>query len=108
MKPGPKPAVERALTPAERQARYRAAQTAGVKPVRYRRPADRRSRPQRWADAVASLQGCLDAYQAWRDSLPENLAAATIGARLDALLALRAHVAALEAADLPKGFGRDG
>jgi hypothetical protein len=105
--PGPKPQGERALTAAERQARRRANQAAGVKPVRYRRPADRRSRPQQWADAVATLHGCLDAYQAWRDSLPENLAEAAIGAKLDELLELREHVEALEAAELPKGFGRD-
>ena len=83
MKPGPKPTGERALTAAERQARYRAAQAAGVKPVRYRRPAGRRSRPQQWEDAVGTLQRCLDAYQAWRDSLPASLAEAAIGERLD-------------------------
>jgi hypothetical protein len=96
-----------ALSNAERQARFRAARAAGVKPVRYRRPADRRSRPRIWTDAIAALHGCLDAYQAWRDSLPENLAEAAIGAKLDELLELREHVEALEAADLPKGFGRD-
>ena len=107
MKPGPKPLGERALTPAERQARYRAAQAVGIKPVHYRRPADRRSRPRQWEDAVNTLARCLDAYQAWRDSLPENLAEATIGVRLDTLLELRGHVDALQAAELPKGFGRD-
>lgn len=51
MPPGPKPFGERALTPAERQARYRAAHAgpAPVVKVRYRQPTDRRSRPQRWA-----------------------------------------------------------
>jgi hypothetical protein len=107
MKPGPKPQGERALTAAERQARYRAAQAAGVKPVRYRRPADRRSRPKQWTDAIDTLNRCLDAYQAWRDSLPGSLAEAAIGERLDALLELREHVEALEAAELPRGFGRD-
>ncbi len=96
-----------ALSNAERQARYRAAQAAGVKPVRYRRPADRRSRPRQWSDAVDTLARCLDAYQAWRDALPDNLAEAPIGARLDELLALRGHLEALAAAELPKGFGRD-
>ena len=96
-----------ALTTAERQARYRAARAAGIKPVHYRRPADRHSRPQQWADAVETLTRCLDAYQAWRDRLPESLAETAIGARLDELLELRAHVDALQAAELPKGFGRD-
>ena len=58
MPPGPKPLGERAMTPAEREARARAAHaadTAGTVKVRYRRPADRRSRPQRWRDAVAGM-----------------------------------------------------
>ena len=58
MPPGPKPLGERAMTRAERQARFRAvhaADTAATVKVRYRRPADRRSRPQRWRDAVAEL-----------------------------------------------------
>lgn len=57
MAPGPKPQGERALNPAERAARYRAAHAnaAPVVKVRYRKPADRRSRPQRWCDGVAEL-----------------------------------------------------
>jgi hypothetical protein len=46
------------MTAAERQACYRAAHavgTAATVKVRYRKPADRRSRPQRWRDAVAEL-----------------------------------------------------
>src|SRR5215469_18101693 len=46
-KPGRKPIGQRALTAAERQARYRARHT-GTVVIRYRRHADRRSRPQRW------------------------------------------------------------
>jgi hypothetical protein len=107
MKPGPKPAGECALTSAERQARLRAKLAAGAKPVHYHRPADRRSRPQQWEDAVNTLARCLDAYQHWRDSLPENLAEAAIGERLNELLELREHVEALQAAGLPRGFGRD-
>jgi hypothetical protein len=30
--------------------------------VRYRRPADRRSKPQRWTDAVETLLDVLDRY----------------------------------------------
>ena len=95
-----------ALTGAERQARHRAKRAAGQRPVQYRRPADRRSRPQRWADATATLAAVLDAYEAWRDRLPASLAAAAIAARLDAVLALRELVDQLAAADLPTGFGR--
>ena len=43
-----------AMTNAERQARYRAAHGDGSPKVRYRRPGDRRSRPQCWRDAVDS------------------------------------------------------
>ena len=66
MPPGPKPLGERAMTPAERQARYRAAHaadTAATVKVRYRKPADRRSRPQRWRDAVAELLELQADYQ---------------------------------------------
>jgi hypothetical protein len=54
---GRQPEGEHALSDAERQARYRARQLAAQSPpvVRYRRPADRRSRAQRWCDAVAEL-----------------------------------------------------
>jgi len=51
---GCKPEGEHALSNAERQARHRARQHEQMpKPViRYRRPTDRRSRAQRWCDAV--------------------------------------------------------
>ena len=47
------PLGDRPMTDAERQARYRAARTAGAPVVRMRRPADHRSRARRWKDAVA-------------------------------------------------------
>lgn len=106
MPPGPKPLGERALTPAERQARYRAAH-AGPAPavkVRYRRPADRRSRAQRWRDAVAELVELQADYQLWLDGLPEGLAN-TVTA--DALRAVcEVDLSGLEV-DPPRGFGRD-
>ena len=46
---------ERAMTDAERQARYRAARASGAPVIRTRRPADHRSRARRWDDAVAEL-----------------------------------------------------
>ena len=54
------------LSNAERQARYRArkAEQAGAI-IRYRRPADRRTRPQRWHDAVAELLALQADYTAW-------------------------------------------
>lgn len=106
MKPGPKPQGERALTPAERQARYRAAQASEtpVVKVRYRKPVDRRSRPQRWRDAVAELVELQADYQQWLDALPEGLAES---ATADALRAIcEVDLSGLEV-EPPRGFGRD-
>ena len=63
-----------ALTNAERQARYRERRKAGESRTRYRRPADRRTRPQQWNDAVQTLLALQDQYREWRDALPESLA----------------------------------
>ena len=48
---------DHALSNAERQARYRARRQSeqATPTIRYRRPQDRRSRPQRWQDAVDDL-----------------------------------------------------
>jgi hypothetical protein len=62
------------MTLAERQARYRAAHADGAPKIRYRKPADRRSRPQRWRDAVAELVELQEEYRAWFDALPPSLA----------------------------------
>jgi hypothetical protein len=86
MKRGPKPIGETAMTHAERQARYRAAHANGAPPkVKYRKATDRRSRPQRWHDAVAELVELQADYQSWLDALPENLAD---GAMAEALRAI--------------------
>lgn len=110
--PGPPPRGDRAATPAERPAAYKAtAADLPAKPpavIRYRRAADRRSRPQQWADAVQTLAGLLDQFEEWRDNLPSGLANSSATAEaLDAVLELRGHVEDLHAAELPKGFGRD-
>ena len=67
---GRQPAGDHALTDAERQARYRARRQAErASPlIRYRRPADRRARPQRWHDAVAELLALQAEYAAWHDA----------------------------------------
>jgi len=98
--PGPPPRGDRAATPAERSAAYRARCKATVaaaptKPpvaVRYRRPADRRSRPQQWADAVLTLADLLDRFHEWRDNLPSSLANSATAEALDAVLELRGYV----------------
>jgi hypothetical protein len=113
--PGPPPRGDRAATPAERSAAYRARRKAAAadvpaKPpvvIRYRRAADRRSRPQQWADAVQTLAGLLDQFEEWRDKLPSSLANSATAEALDAVLELRGHVEDLQAVELPKGFGRD-
>jgi len=100
-----KPRGDHALTPAERNRACRERLRA-EKPVviRYRKPTDRRSRPKLWADAVEILLAVLDGYQDWRDNLPDGLADSAIAERLDTVLEL---VEQIEAADLPRGFGRD-
>jgi hypothetical protein len=113
--PGPPPRGDRAATPAERSAAYRARRkatgmAAPAQPpvvVRYHRPADRRTRPQQWADAVQTLADLLDRFQEWRDNLPASLANSATAEALDAVLELRGYVEELQAVVLPKGFGRD-
>jgi hypothetical protein len=101
---GRKPQGDRALTGAERQARYRA-RHAGMPIVRYRRPADRRSRPQRWHDAVAELVALQEEYRDWFEALPEATRDGATGDALQAILDLDLdEIAAIEP---PRGFGRD-
>ena len=97
-----------ALSDAERARRYRERRKAGERPMRYRRPTtDRRSRLQRWADAVQTLADLLDDYEQWRDNLPPQLADSATAERIGEVLQLRDLVEQLEAAELPRGFGRD-
>ena len=112
--PGPLPRGDRAATPAERVAAYRARRkgtlaAAATKPpvVRNRRSADRRTRAQQWTDAAQKLADLLDHFQKWRDNLPASLENSATAEALDAVLELRGYVDELQAIDLPKGFGRD-
>jgi len=101
---GRKPQGDHLLTGAERQARYRA-RHAGMPLVRYRRPADRRSRPQRWHDAVAELVALQDEYRDWFEALPEATRDGATGDALQAILDLDLdEIATIEP---PRGFGRD-
>ncbi|MCY4633223.1 MAG: hypothetical protein OXG04_01725 [Acidobacteria bacterium] len=95
-----------ALTNAERQARYRERRKAGESRLRYRRPADRGSRPQQWNDAVRKLLKLQEQYRQWRDAVPESLAGSATAELLDQVCDL--DLSALEAVELPRGFGRDG
>jgi len=100
----PKSIGETAMTDAERQARYRAARTAGAPVIRTRRPADHRSRARRWNDNVAGLQAQAE-YAAWLDSLPDNLQQSATAEALRAICDL--DLTELQAIIPPRGFGRD-
>jgi len=104
---GQKPQGEQALSNAERQARYRA-RHEGNKPkpvVRYRRPADRRTRPQRWNDAAAELIVVQAECAAWWDAMPEGLRDTPTGEALRAIVEL--DLDAITSVEPPRGFGRD-
>lgn len=93
------------MTNAERQARYRAARAAGSPVIRTRRPADHRSRAQRWNDNVAGLVQAQAEYAAWLESLPDNLQQSATAEALRAICDL--DLTELQAAIPPRGFGRD-
>ena len=101
---GRPPQGEQALTGAERQARWRA-RHAGLPVTRWRRPVDRRSRPQRWRDAVAELVALQDEYTEWFEALPEPLRETTTGEVLQAIVEF--DLSELADLDPPRGFGRD-
>ena len=96
------PLGERAMTAAERQARYRAARMAGTPIVRPRRPAGHRGRAQRWHDTVATLTALQAEYAAWLEALPINLQES---ATTQAICEL--DLGELQAIEPPRGFGRD-
>ncbi len=95
------------LTNAERQARYRARREAEkTSPgIRYRRPAGRRSRPQRWRDAVAELLALQAEYAAWADALPDTLRDTATAEALQAIVDL--DLEPVLDVQPPRGYGRD-
>jgi hypothetical protein len=107
MPSGRRPEGEHALSNAERQARYRARRQAEQPPplLRYRRPTDRRSRAQRWREAVAELLALQGEYAAWYEALPDSLHATATADALQAIVELDLETLAEIA--LPRGFGRD-
>jgi hypothetical protein len=104
---GRKPDGEQALSNAERQARYRARHTTPPVPVvaRARRAADRRSRPQRWRDAVNELLTIQATYANWLAALPDGLRGGSIAESLEAIVEL--DLIDLAEIELPRGYGRD-
>jgi len=102
----PRPPIDGTpMTGAERQARYRAAHAAGVPIIRTRRPADRRSRIQRWNDAITGLVDMQAEYGAWLDALPDNQQDSAMAEALRAIVDL--DLSELQAVEPPRGFGRD-
>ena len=102
----PRPSIgDRAMTGAERQARYRAARAAGAAVIRTRHKADRRSRSRRWHDAVAELVAVQAEYAAWQEARVESLRDSATGAALQAICDL--DLTELQAVEPPRGFGRD-
>lgn len=106
---GRQPEGETILSNAERQARYRERhkndRPTPVVRVRYRRPADRRSRPQRWDDAVAELLALQAEYVAWYEGLPEGFRDTATAESPRAIADL--DLTELQAIIPPRGFGRD-
>src|SRR5215469_6531941 len=111
---GRKPTGERALTGAERQARYRAAHASRplLRPLRGASPrakapsrARRHARPQRWHEAIAELLAVQSECAAWLDALPEALRDGATGQALQAIVDL--DLDELASIEPPRGFGRD-
>jgi hypothetical protein len=100
---GRPPEGERALTGAERQARYRQRQVGG-------RPAPPRpiralSRWRRWRAVVSELVALQAEYAAWLDALPDALREGATGEALQAIVDL--DLDEIVAIEPPRGFGRD-
>ena len=104
---GRPPQGDHPLTDAECQARCRARRQAqqATPIVRYRRPNDRRTRTQRWRDAVAELLTLQAGYSAWSDALPEASRDTPTAAALEAIVDL--DLEPLAAIEPPRGYGRD-
>jgi len=100
------PEARQPLSNAERQARYRARKLAEqAAPIHYRRPKDRRSRAQRWLDAVAELLDLQAQYANWHDTLPDNLRDSATAETLQSIIDL--DLDDLAAVVPPRGYGRD-
>ena len=104
---GRKPEGEHALSNAERQARYRSRQSTPPSPIATRtpRPTVRRSRLQRWRDAVSELLTLQSEYADWLAALPDNLRDSPTAQALEAIVDL--DLTGLADIEPPRGYGRD-
>lgn len=69
--------------------------------MKYRRPQDPHSWPERWRDAVQTLVDLQAEHQAWLDSLQASAVADKLAATCEY------DFGDLEALEPPRGFGRD-
>jgi len=93
------------MTGAERQKRYRTARMSDAPLIRIRRPTDRRSRIQRWNDAITALADLQAEYAAWLEALPDNQQESATAEALRAIVDL--DLSELQTIEPPRGFGRD-
>ncbi len=107
MSTGRKPNGEQAMSNAERQACYRARHSMRPAPAQTRthRPTDRRSRPQRWREAVTELLTLQAEYAGWLTALPNSLQESPTADVLEAIVDL--DLTAIADIALPRGYGRD-
>jgi hypothetical protein len=106
---GRRPQGEKALTGAERQARYR------LRPGLTPEPASAQAAPRRlprghslsrrWNDTVAGLLALQAEYARWLDALPEATRENATGEALQAMVDL--DLEEIVAIQPPRGFGRD-
>jgi hypothetical protein len=73
--------------------------------TRPRRPTDRRSRPQRWRDAVDTLLTLQAGYADWLAALPDGLQRSATADALEAIVDL--DLTPLADVEPPRGYGRD-
>ena len=106
---GRRPDGEKALTGAERQARYR------LRPGRTSERASDQAMPRRlprghtlsrrWNDTVAGLLALRAEYARWLEALPEATRESATGEALQAMVDL--DLEEIMAIQPPRGFGRD-
>lgn len=104
---GRPPDGEHPLSNAERQARHRARRRTQDAPgaTRAGGSLNRRSRPQRWRDAVAELLALQTEYAAWLEALPDSLQGTAMADALQAIIDL--DLDPLAGTQPPRGYGRD-
>ena len=106
---GRRPEGEKALSGAERQARYR--RRPGLTPERTSAQAAPRRLPRghslsrRWNDTVAGLVALQAEYARWFDALPEATRETATGEALQAMIDL--DLEEIVAIQPPRDFGRD-